>query len=93
VVDAANDAIMIQHVVPPELLWCCQDGPDGSWTWRTPLAASRPYWDSWYSGLSDTFLALPVPKMLLLAGTDRCKRQERDFRQQISLHSPRERFL
>lgn len=46
--------------------------PDGVWSWRTPLAASQPYWQGWYSGLSDAFLALTVPKMLLLAGTDRC---------------------
>jgi hypothetical protein len=43
----------------------------GMLTWRTPLAASRPHWEGWYRGLSDTFLSLPVPKMLLLAGTDR----------------------
>lgn len=41
------------------------------WSWRTPLAASRQYWEGWYTGLSDAFLALPLPKMLLLAGTDR----------------------
>lgn len=47
-------------------------GAEGDvWTWRTPLAASRQYWEGWYTGLSDAFLALPVPKMLLLAGTDR----------------------
>ncbi|KAF6248317.1 Alpha/Beta hydrolase protein [Scenedesmus sp. NREL 46B-D3] len=43
----------------------------GALMWRTPLAASRPHWEGWYRGLSDTFLSLPVPKMLLLAGTDR----------------------
>lgn len=43
----------------------------GMLTWRTPLTASRPHWEGWYRGLSDTFLSLPVPKMLLLAGTDR----------------------
>jgi protein phosphatase methylesterase 1 len=43
----------------------------GMLTWRTPLSVSRPHWEGWYRGLSDTFLALPVPKMLLLAGTDR----------------------
>ncbi|KAF6253011.1 hypothetical protein COO60DRAFT_476829 [Scenedesmus sp. NREL 46B-D3] len=43
----------------------------GALIWRTPLAASRPHWEGWYRGLSDTFLSLPVPKMLLLAGTDR----------------------
>lgn len=46
-------------------------GGDGAWLWRTNLAASSPYWRGWYEGLSDAFLALPVPKMLLLAGTDR----------------------
>jgi hypothetical protein len=40
-------------------------------TWRTPLEPSRLYWEGWYKGLSEAFLALPVPKMLLLAGTDR----------------------
>eukprot|EP00879_Flechtneria_rotunda_P005408 GHRR01005699.1.p1 GENE.GHRR01005699.1~~GHRR01005699.1.p1 ORF type:complete len:437 (+),score=84.88 GHRR01005699.1:148-1311(+) len=48
-----------------------QSFPEGPLTWRTPLAASGPYWEGWYKGLSDAFLALPVPKMLLLAGTDR----------------------
>ncbi|WIA30381.1 hypothetical protein OEZ86_000467 [Tetradesmus obliquus] len=43
----------------------------GMLTWRTPLTASQPHWEGWYRGLSDTFLSLPVPKMLLLAGTDR----------------------
>lgn len=52
--------------------WCVLQGADGSWQWRTNLAASNPYWRGWYEGLSDAFLALPVPKMLLLAGTDRC---------------------
>eukprot|EP00878_Enallax_costatus_P031810 GHUV01034858.1.p1 GENE.GHUV01034858.1~~GHUV01034858.1.p1 ORF type:complete len:208 (+),score=45.64 GHUV01034858.1:90-626(+) len=47
------------------------DGGKDVWTWRTPLAASRQYWEGWYTGLSDAFLALPVPKVLLLAGTDR----------------------
>jgi hypothetical protein len=52
--------------------WCMPQVEDGSWQWRTNLAASSPYWRGWYEGLSDAFLALPVPKMLLLAGTDRC---------------------
>jgi hypothetical protein len=46
-------------------------GQAQQWAWRTNLAASSPYWQGWYEGLSDAFLALRVPKMLLLAGTDR----------------------
>lgn len=51
---------------------CCMQAADGSWRWRTNLQASSPYWRGWYEGLSDAFLSLSVPKMLLLAGTDRC---------------------
>ncbi|GBF94379.1 phosphatase methylesterase [Raphidocelis subcapitata] len=50
-------------------------GGGGEWRWRTPLEASEPFWEGWYSGLSGLFLALPVPKMLLLAGTDRLDRE------------------
>ncbi|GAQ88359.1 alpha/beta hydrolase superfamily [Klebsormidium nitens] len=39
--------------------------------WRAQLKESEPHWAGWYQGLSDVFLAVPVPKLLLLAGTDR----------------------
>ncbi|KAG2453592.1 hypothetical protein HYH02_001810 [Chlamydomonas schloesseri] len=48
---------------------------DGSrWTWRTHLELSRPYWEGWYTGLSEAFLQLSCPKALVLAGTDRLDR-------------------
>lgn len=56
--------------VPSQLL----KGADGRWRWRTPLLASEPFWEGWYSGLSDAFLAVPVPKVLMLAGADRLDR-------------------
>jgi protein phosphatase methylesterase 1 len=58
--------------VPSQLVQ--QDGSDGSWTWRTPLIKSQPYWQEWYKGLSDAFLAVKVPKVLMLAGADRLDR-------------------
>lgn len=39
--------------------------------WRTNLRATEPYWMSWYEGLSQRFLAVRAPKLLLLAGSDR----------------------
>ncbi|ATY59707.1 ribosomal carboxylic ester hydrolase (Ppe1) [Cordyceps militaris] len=42
-----------------------------SWRWRTDLAATQPFWEGWFAGLSDKFLAAPGGKLLLLAGTDR----------------------
>nr|KYP52669.1 Protein phosphatase methylesterase 1 [Cajanus cajan] len=42
--------------------------------YRTELEKTEQYWKGWYEGLSDTFLSCPVPKLLLLAGTDRLDR-------------------
>ncbi|KAJ4761771.1 Protein phosphatase methylesterase 1 [Rhynchospora pubera] len=44
------------------------------YTYRTPLEESERYWKGWYEGLSEKFLSCPVPKLLLLAGTDRLDR-------------------
>ena len=41
------------------------------WYWRTPLLKSEPSWQGWYEGLSEGFLAVKVPKALVLAGSDR----------------------
>lgn len=41
------------------------------WVWRTNLSQSQPYWKGWYEGLSELFLGVKAPKLLILAGTDR----------------------
>lgn len=41
------------------------------WRWRTDLAATQPFWEGWFVGLSKKFLGGKGGKMLLLAGTDR----------------------
>ncbi|KAL8370685.1 hypothetical protein RB595_000852 [Gaeumannomyces hyphopodioides] len=54
-------------------------GPDASsdataarpWRWRTDLAATQPFWEGWFVGLSKKFLSARGGKLLLLAGTDR----------------------
>lgn len=46
----------------------------GPWVWRTPLAASQPFWEGWYKGLSDMYMSVITPKILVLAGTDRLDR-------------------
>lgn len=40
------------------------------WVWRTALEASEPYWDGWYRGLSELYLAQRVPKARLLPTFD-----------------------
>jgi len=41
------------------------------WRWRTDLAATQPFWEGWFVGLSKKFLEARGGKLLLLAGTDR----------------------
>lgn len=44
------------------------------YVYRAQLEKTERYWRGWYEGLSDKFLSSPVPKLLLLAGTDRLDR-------------------
>lgn len=41
-----------------------------NYTWRIDLAKTEQYWPGWFEGLSQMFLDLPVPKLLLLASID-----------------------
>ena len=47
----------------------------GLWTWRTDLAATQPFWESWFKGLSSAFLSGKASKLLVLAGTDRLDKE------------------
>ncbi|KAI0443305.1 Alpha/Beta hydrolase protein [Xylaria telfairii] len=57
----------------PSLLRLREEKPGDTrpWKWRTDLAATKPYWENWFVGLSGKFLAARGGKLLLLAGTDR----------------------
>ena len=33
--------------------------------------ATEPYWEGWFKGMSQLFLLVPVPKILMLAGSAR----------------------
>ncbi|RKF57076.1 Protein phosphatase methylesterase 1 [Erysiphe neolycopersici] len=58
------------QVSVPALLKQIGDSSD-LWTWRTDLAATQPFWESWFLGMSKKFLGGRAGKLLLLAGTDR----------------------
>ena len=49
--------------------------PSGRWVWRTDIAATEPYWEDWFSGMSKNFLAGKAAKLLILAGTDRLDKE------------------
>ncbi|CAD6448176.1 72555e85-e420-45da-a363-bc983d8f01b0 [Sclerotinia trifoliorum] len=50
-------------------------GGSRSWTWRTNLGATQPFWEGWFVGLSKKFLEAKGGKLLLLAGTDRLDKE------------------
>jgi protein phosphatase methylesterase 1 len=39
--------------------------------WKTNLMASQKYWTEWFLNLTKSFLSIRIPKILLLAGSDR----------------------
>ena len=45
------------------------------YTWRIDLATTESHWKGWFQGLSSLFLSSPVPKVLILAGTDRLDKE------------------
>ncbi len=48
-----------------------QENAEAAYTWRINLRRSEPYWRGWFAGLSDVFLSVSAPKLLILAGVDR----------------------
>mmetsp|Transcript_17356 Transcript_17356/g.22281 ORF Transcript_17356/g.22281 Transcript_17356/m.22281 type:complete len:565 (+) Transcript_17356:58-1752(+) len=53
--------------VPSRLKEC----EDGSCTWITNIRLATSYWKGWFTGLSELFLSVEGPTMLIVAGMDR----------------------
>lgn len=43
---------------------------DGRMHWISDLSLMQPFWNDWFTGLTDNFLSLSGSRMLVLAGTD-----------------------
>lgn len=75
-----RDSTSARVSVPPLLVENDSSTTDGAtsqrqWTWRTDLAATKPFWENWFVGLSKKFLEARGGKLLLLAGTDRLDKE------------------
>lgn len=42
----------------------------GTYNWVMDLNKTIPFWDTWFTGLSKSFVDAPTSKLLILAGTD-----------------------
>lgn len=45
------------------------------YVWRTDLLKTKDFWEGWFKGLSKSFLSVPLPKQLVLAGSDRMDKE------------------
>lgn len=70
--DVANDADPNLDSVPPLKAPRTEHPavPVAAYTWRIDLAKTETFWSGWFEGLSQKFLDLRVPKLLLLANID-----------------------
>lgn len=48
---------------------------NGAYGWQVNLMQSEPYWKGWFQGLTAAFLAIKIPKILLLAEKDRMDKE------------------
>jgi len=44
---------------------------DGEYVWRTDLQKTQVFWRGWFENMSNLFLSVTAPKLLILADTDR----------------------
>ena len=66
-----RNSISARSSVPGLLIFNEEADKTRPWRWRTNLAATQPFWEDWFVGLSKKFLEARGGKLLLLAGTDR----------------------
>eukprot|EP01016_Furgasonia_blochmanni_P052478 TRINITY_DN8372_c0_g1_i1.p1 TRINITY_DN8372_c0_g1~~TRINITY_DN8372_c0_g1_i1.p1 ORF type:complete len:491 (-),score=118.50 TRINITY_DN8372_c0_g1_i1:17-1366(-) len=48
-----------------------KDGKPNGYGWKVNLLDSQSHWIGWFKGLTQSFLNIRVPKLLVLAGSDR----------------------
>ena len=70
-----RNSVSARTSVPSLLTHNAESKGSGAWTWRTNLAATQPFWEGWFVGLSKKFLSARGGKLLLLAGTDRLDKE------------------
>ncbi len=64
------------RVSTPATLISKEDGKGGKqYIWRTDLMKTKDHWEDWFLGLSQAFLNVPIPKMLILAGSERMDKE------------------
>lgn len=66
-----RNSLSARTSVPSLLKLSGAPGDPRPWKWRTDLGATEPFWENWFTGLSQKFLSARGGKLLLLAGTDR----------------------
>jgi protein phosphatase methylesterase 1 len=61
--------------IPPQLQEKQNASGVTEWTWKNDLMSSQTFWPGWFKNLTQTFLDVRVPKLLLLAGAERMDKE------------------
>ncbi|KAL1413723.1 Protein phosphatase methylesterase 1 [Vanrija albida] len=61
--------------VPSYVVPAASGGPDDKQVWRTNLLSTEPFWEGWYTGLSQRFVSARCARLLVLAGQERLDRE------------------
>lgn len=61
--------------VPVQVRLRDPSNPADGYVWRTDLRRTKPFWESWFRGMSRDFLATHCQKQLMVAGSDRVDRE------------------
>lgn len=69
----SNEAVAKMTIPARLTLVPAQGGADlpGSWHWTAQIATAEQDWTGWFAGLSDLFVHLPLPKLLVVGGVER----------------------
>ncbi|TXT15536.1 hypothetical protein VHUM_00039 [Vanrija humicola] len=61
--------------VPSYVVPAAGGGTDSKQVWRTDLLSTEPFWEGWYTGLSQRFVTARCARLLVLAGQERLDRE------------------
>jgi protein phosphatase methylesterase 1 len=57
--------------MPTKVVEVKDDGGNIFYQWKVDLLKSEQYWMNWFKGLTNSFLSIKVPKILMLAEKER----------------------
>lgn len=61
--------------MPPKVVEVTNENGEKGYTWKVDLMKSEKHWTSWFIGLTNSFLDVRVPKLLMTAEKERMDKE------------------